>query len=159
MYNNYTNNATVWCCTGLNLLPLANHSQLAMLRVIRNWKVMPLDTRVLHNPDEVTGKAGGWLRARGEPSLVESFRSIAVNPNATPFRKLLTFMGPGYLVAVGYMDPGNWATSLAGGAQLLNTLMMFHCRHGHYSYYKLSQTSAGMTCDKGKLSASSPQVS
>ena len=94
-----------------------------MLRVIRNWKVMPLDTRVLHNPDEVTGKAGGWLRARGEPSLVESFRSIAVNPNATSFRKLLTFMGPGYLVAVGYMDPGNWATSLAGGAQFGYTLL------------------------------------
>lgn len=65
-----------------------------------------------------TAKIGSsWLRARGEPSLMESFRSIAVNPNATPFRKLLTFMGPGYLVAVGYMDPGNWATSLAGGAQ------------------------------------------
>ncbi len=48
---------------------------------------------------------------------MESFRSIAVHANATPFRKLLTFMGPGYLVAVGYMDPGNWATSLAGGAQ------------------------------------------
>lgn len=66
---------------------------------------------------ETTKSGSGWLRARGEPSLVESFRSIAVNPNATPFRKMLTFMGPGYLVAVGYMDPGNWATSLAGGAQ------------------------------------------
>ena len=54
---------------------------------------------------------------------MESFRSIAVNPNATPFRKLLTFMGPGYLVAVGYMDPGNWATSLAGGAQFGYTLL------------------------------------
>jgi manganese transport protein len=60
---------------------------------------------------------GIWLRQRGEPSLMESFRSVAVNAHATPFRKLLTFMGPGYLVAVGYMDPGNWATSLAGGAQ------------------------------------------
>jgi manganese transport protein len=58
-----------------------------------------------------------WLRQRGEPSLIESFRSIAVDSHAKPFRKLLTFMGPGYLVAVGYMDPGNWATSLAGGAQ------------------------------------------
>jgi manganese transport protein len=64
-----------------------------------------------------TSGGGVWLRRRGEPSLMESFRSVAVNANATPFRKLLTFMGPGYLVAVGYMDPGNWATSLAGGAQ------------------------------------------
>jgi manganese transport protein len=45
------------------------------------------------------------------------FRSIAVTPGATPWRKFLAFFGPGYLVAVGYMDPGNWATSLAGGAQ------------------------------------------
>jgi manganese transport protein len=68
--------------------------------------------------EKTTSQSGGiWLRQRGEPSLMESFRSVAVNANATPFRKLLTFMGPGYLVAVGYMDPGNWATSLAGGAQ------------------------------------------
>ena len=58
-----------------------------------------------------------WLRDIGEPSLIESYRSIPVNPNATSFRKLLTFLGPGYLVAVGYMDPGNWATDLAGGAK------------------------------------------
>jgi manganese transport protein len=59
----------------------------------------------------------GWLRGRGEPSLLDVFRSIAVRPDATPWRKFLAFFGPGYLVAVGYMDPGNWATSLAGGAQ------------------------------------------
>ena len=59
----------------------------------------------------------GWRRARGEPSLLDVFRSIAVAPGATPWRKFLAFFGPGYLVAVGYMDPGNWATSLAGGAQ------------------------------------------
>ncbi len=76
-----------------------------------------MDKRV---DDDMNGgliDSSGWQRSRGEPSLLESFRSIAVNANATPFRKLLTFMGPGYLVAVGYMDPGNWATSLAGGAQ------------------------------------------
>ena len=65
---------------------------------------------------EVLAK-GGWQRERGDPSLLESFRSVTVNPTAGWFRKLLTFIGPGYLVAVGYMDPGNWATSLAGGAQ------------------------------------------
>jgi manganese transport protein len=60
---------------------------------------------------------GGWRRGRGEPSLLDVFRSISVAPGATPWRKFLAFFGPGYLVAVGYMDPGNWATSLAGGAQ------------------------------------------
>ncbi len=58
-----------------------------------------------------------WLRRRGDPSLAEVFRSIPVSPTATSWRKFLAFLGPGYLVAVGYMDPGNWATSLAGGSQ------------------------------------------
>lgn len=61
--------------------------------------------------------AKGWRRERGEPSLLESFRSVAVSADASWSRKMLAFVGPGYLVAVGYMDPGNWATSLAGGAQ------------------------------------------
>lgn len=65
----------------------------------------------------------GWQRGRGEPSLIEVFRSIAVSPTASPWRKFLAFLGPGYLVAVGYMDPGNWATSLAGGAQFGYTLL------------------------------------
>ncbi len=59
----------------------------------------------------------GWLRDRGEPSLVDVFRSIAVNKSGGTFRRALAFVGPGYLVSVGYMDPGNWATSIAGGAQ------------------------------------------
>src|SRR4051812_1996583 len=58
-----------------------------------------------------------WRRQRGAPSLSEVHRSIAVAPHGTPWRKLSAFLGPGYLVAVGYMDPGNWATSLAGGAK------------------------------------------
>jgi len=45
------------------------------------------------------------------------FRSIPVRAEATPWRKFLAFLGPGYLVAVGYMDPGNWATALASGAR------------------------------------------
>ncbi len=67
----------------------------------------------------VVGRAekAGWLRRRGEPSLLDVFASIPVRPDAGHFRKFLTFFGPGYLVAVGYMDPGNWATSLAGGAR------------------------------------------
>jgi manganese transport protein len=59
----------------------------------------------------------GWSRARGTPSLSEVFGSISVRPSGSFWRKLVTFLGPGYLVAVGYMDPGNWATSLAGGSK------------------------------------------
>ncbi|HEY9614595.1 Nramp family divalent metal transporter [Allocoleopsis sp.] len=51
------------------------------------------------------------------PSLPEVHRSIKV-PNVKSFwRKMLVYAGPGYLVSVGYMDPGNWATDIAGGAQ------------------------------------------
>ncbi|MGN6374593.1 MAG: Nramp family divalent metal transporter [Sphingomonas sp.] len=57
----------------------------------------------------------GWCGSGG-PSLPEVFRSIAVPGDGTPGRKLLAFLGPGFMVAVGYMDPGNWATDLAGGS-------------------------------------------
>ncbi len=66
----------------------------------------------------------GWRRGRGEPSLLDVFNSIAVDPNASSWRKFLAFLGPGYLVAVGYMDPGNWATSLSGGAQFGYALLV-----------------------------------
>jgi manganese transport protein len=59
----------------------------------------------------------GWRRSRDTPSLSEVFGSIATRPQGPLWRKLLAFLGPGYLVAVGYMDPGNWATSLAGGSK------------------------------------------
>src|SRR4051794_23175374 len=59
----------------------------------------------------------GWRRERGRPSLSEVFGSIRPRPTGPFWRKLLAFLGPGYLVAVGYMDPGNWATSLAGGSK------------------------------------------
>jgi manganese transport protein len=61
--------------------------------------------------------SGGWRRKRERPSLSEVFGSIAIRPSGSYGRKLLAFLGPGYLVAVGYMDPGNWATSLAGGSK------------------------------------------
>jgi len=58
------------------------------------------------------------------PSLPESHRSIGVPLGAAGFwRKLGAFAGPGYLVAVGYMDPGNWATDLAGGSAFGYTLL------------------------------------
>src|SRR4051794_3117229 len=61
--------------------------------------------------------SGGWRHARRRPSLQEVFGSIATRPTGSFWRKLVSFLGPGYLVAVGYMDPGNWATSLAGGSK------------------------------------------
>jgi manganese transport protein len=51
------------------------------------------------------------------PSLPESHRTIPFLAGASRLKKLLAFAGPGYLVAVGYMDPGNWATDIAGGAK------------------------------------------
>jgi manganese transport protein len=66
----------------------------------------------------------GWIRRRGEPSLTDVFRSIRIDPGRGVFRRALAFIGPGYLVAVGYMDPGNWATSIAGGAQFGYTLLV-----------------------------------
>src|SRR5664279_2073007 len=58
-----------------------------------------------------------WLRESNAPSLAEVFRSVAVPQNAGFFRKAFAFLGPGFLVSVGYMDPGNWATSIAAGAK------------------------------------------
>ncbi|MCX7311033.1 MAG: Nramp family divalent metal transporter [Alphaproteobacteria bacterium] len=60
---------------------------------------------------------GGWRTERQRPSLQEVFGSIKTKPTGSFWRKLTSFLGPGYLVAVGYMDPGNWATSLAGGSK------------------------------------------
>src|SRR5438309_439941 len=57
----------------------------------------------------------GWRRPRLAPSLAEVYRTVPVG-QPTWWRKALAFAGPGYLVAVGYMDPGNWATDLAGGS-------------------------------------------
>ena len=64
-----------------------------------------------------------WRLEVGTPSLPEVHRSIAIGPHGSFWRKLLAFSGPGYLVAVGYMDPGNWATDLAGGSQFGYTLL------------------------------------
>jgi manganese transport protein len=64
----------------------------------------------------------GWRRARVTPSLAEVYKSVPL-AGGPWWRKLLAFAGPGYLVAVGYMDPGNWATDLAGGSQFGYTLL------------------------------------
>lgn len=58
----------------------------------------------------------GWKHPRKIPSLAESYQTIPVPSQWPWWKKLMAFAGPGYLVAVGYMDPGNWATDLAGGS-------------------------------------------
>ncbi|MBT9292608.1 Nramp family divalent metal transporter [Prosthecodimorpha staleyi] len=58
-----------------------------------------------------------WREERGTPSLIEVHGTIAVPNTGSNLRKAVAFVGPGYLVAVGYMDPGNWATSIAGGSK------------------------------------------
>ena len=72
---------------------------------------------------EVSHSAAGWRSTPARPSLSEVHRSLVVPPSASFFRKLLAFAGPGFLVAVGYMDPGNWATDLAGGSKYNYTLL------------------------------------
>jgi manganese transport protein len=59
----------------------------------------------------------GWRYPRTQPSLPESHATVMVPRRIGFWRKALAFAGPGYMVAVGYMDPGNWATDLAGGAR------------------------------------------
>ncbi|HST08355.1 MAG TPA: Nramp family divalent metal transporter, partial [Gemmatimonadaceae bacterium] len=84
---------------------------------------LQLDRSAQHPDPEPPEKAPpGWRRARTTPSLVEVYRSVPVDGKGW-WRKILAFAGPGYLVAVGYMDPGNWATDLAGGAQFGYTLL------------------------------------
>ncbi|HJT80138.1 MAG TPA: Nramp family divalent metal transporter [Chthoniobacterales bacterium] len=65
----------------------------------------------------------GWRSAPVRPSLSEVHRSLLVPTSASVIRKMLAFAGPGFLVAVGYMDPGNWATDLAGGSKYNYTLL------------------------------------
>jgi manganese transport protein len=83
-----------------------------------------MDTRTANlTPDSRAKSASSpasqmsWRGDRGPPSLAEAFASVQTAPKGPFWRKLLAFLGPGYLVAVGYMDPGNWATSLAGGSK------------------------------------------
>src|ERR1700686_2105611 len=64
-----------------------------------------------------TWPARAIRRAVALPSLPESHPPIPFLAGASRFKKLLAFAGPGYLVAVGYMDPGNWATDIAGGSK------------------------------------------
>ncbi|OJH20318.1 divalent metal cation transporter [Bacillus obstructivus] len=70
-----------------------------------------------------THKEQGWLKQSSNVSLEEVNNSVKVPNKAGFWRKFLAFAGPGSLVAVGYVDPGNWATSIAGGARFGYTLL------------------------------------
>ena len=65
----------------------------------------------------------GWNAPVHRVSLPEVHRSVVVPANTTWLRRLFAFIGPGYLVAVGYMDPGNWATDIAGGSTYKDRLL------------------------------------
>src|SRR6266404_157158 len=64
------------------------------------------------------------LQVANLPSLPEAHRTVPFVSGASWFRKILAFAGPGYLVAVGYMDPGNWATDIQGGSKFGYTLLI-----------------------------------
>jgi len=78
---------------------------------------------MLETTEETAQVPGSWRRRADQVSLPEAHRSVVVPSNASFWRKLAAFSGPGFLVAVGYMDPGNWATDLAGGAKFGYTLL------------------------------------
>src|SRR6201986_3681702 len=63
------------------------------------------------------------LRAVADPSLPGAFASVRLTQTGSFWRRVLGFAGPGFLIAVGYMDPGNWATDLAGGSRYGYTLL------------------------------------
>lgn len=81
--------------------------------------------------DHVSSKASsdktpesGWRNSRGDAALSDVHRSIQIRPSTSRIRRFAAFVGPGYMVAVGYMDPGNWATSIAGGSKFGYALLV-----------------------------------
>jgi len=82
---------------------------------------MGKDVEIINS--EAVRKETGWRRQPTHNSLPEVFGSVKVPANGSFWKKLLAFAGPGLMVAVGYMDPGNWATDIAGGAQFGYTLL------------------------------------
>src|SRR5262245_41955643 len=97
-----------------------------MILIIQNHRVdnsKPLSRSLNAQSDAPTRTSLAWRRTGTDESLPEVYRSIAVPHQARVWRKMAAFAGPGFLVAVGYMDPGNWATDLAGGAKFGYTLL------------------------------------
>ncbi len=75
------------------------------------------------NEGEVVPVVAGWKAGNNDKSLSEVFSSVQVPKNGNFWQKLFAFAGPGLMVAVGYMDPGNWATDIEGGARFGYTLL------------------------------------
>ncbi|MNO55462.1 Divalent metal cation transporter MntH [compost metagenome] len=73
--------------------------------------------------DQTGTGINGWKNNGDQPSLPEAHRSMRIPTGGSWFRKFLAFAGPGYMVAVGYMDPGNWATDIEGGSRFGYTLL------------------------------------
>jgi manganese transport protein len=90
---------------------------------------MLLETKMDNAVKRTEKKA--WRTESKSNSLPEVFSSVSVPKNGSFWKKLLAFAGPGLMVAVGYMDPGNWATDIAGGAQfgytLLSVILISNC--------------------------------
>lgn len=77
-------------------------------------------------PETVAEPRASWRfddATGAQPSLGRMNASVPVRAGGSWLRRLLAFIGPGYMVSVGYMDPGNWATDIAGGAQFGYTLL------------------------------------
>jgi len=72
---------------------------------------------------EASGASEVLGYGESRPSLPEIYRTLSIPRGGGFFAKLIAFAGPGFLVAVGYMDPGNWATDLAGGSRYNYTLL------------------------------------
>ena len=72
---------------------------------------------VIDGVDDLVGTSG-WRPATGGASLAEVNNSIAVPRHGGVWRKALAFAGPGFVISVGYMDPGNWATDIEGRGQV-----------------------------------------
>src|SRR5260370_27206081 len=88
-----------------------------------NEPLLETDPPVAAESAAVFATAAAPASVAPSPSLPESHRTIPIVPGIGWFKKVLAFAGPGYLVAVGYMDPGNWATDIGGGAKFGYTLL------------------------------------
>jgi manganese transport protein len=82
-----------------------------------------IETTSASRPGPASSLEASWRGQLGDRSLADVFRTVPVARDASRWRRFAAFLGPGYMVAVGYMDPGNWATSIAGGSKFGYTLL------------------------------------
>lgn len=82
-----------------------------------------IETTSANPPSTASSVDASWQGQLGDRSLADVFRTVPVARHASRWRRFAAFLGPGYMVAVGYMDPGNWATSIAGGSRFGYSLL------------------------------------